>query len=143
MNGVDSIANVLSSFAKSNRQIPITIYATEDAWKRGTGEQDVSRGIYVEGKVEGQPTKISIFLPALVGNTVYHEGLHDVVPKVFGVEGINEVSRTLSKAITQDPALASELSWLTSSSSKEEPRLPLLAQPFSPRCSRVPRSLRL
>ena len=120
MNGVDSIANVLSSFAKSNRQIPITIYATEDAWKRGTGEQDVSRGIYVEGKVEGQPTKISIFLPALVGNTVYHEGLHDVVPKVFGVEGINEVSRTLSKAITQEPALASELAWFASEYDADE-----------------------
>lgn len=109
MNGVDSIANVLSSFAKSDRQIPITIYATEDAWKRGTGEQDVSRGIYVESQVEGQPTKISIFLPALVGNTVYHEGLHDVVPKVFGVEGINEVSKSLSEAILQDPTLASSL----------------------------------
>lgn len=120
MNGVDSIANVLSSFAKSNRQIPITIYATEEAWKRGTGEQDVSRGMYVEGKVEGQPTKISIFLPALVGNTVYHEGLHDVVPKVFGVEGINEVSRTLSKAITQDPALASELAWFASKYDADE-----------------------
>jgi hypothetical protein len=109
MNGVESISNVISSLSKSGRQVPVTVYATEDAWKRGTG-QPLSRGIYVpESEVEGQPSSISVFLPAIVGNTVYHEGLHDVVPKVFGTKGIETVAKRLSQAVKQDPLLAAQL----------------------------------
>jgi len=128
MNGVESISNVISSLSKSGRQIPVTVYATEDAWKRGTG-QPLSRGIYVpESEVEGQPSSISVFLPAIVGNTVYHEGLHDVVPKVFGTKGIETVAKRLSQAVKQDPLLAAQLGQFVSNYEQSDKAEEFLAE---------------
>lgn len=127
MNGVESISNVISSLSKSGRQVPVTVYATEDAWKRGTG-QPLSRGIYVESEVEGQPSSISVFLPALVGNTVYHEGLHDVVPKVFGTKGIETVAKRLSQAVEQDPLLAAQLGQFVSNYKQSDKAEEFLAE---------------
>lgn len=127
MNGVESISNVISSLSKSGRQVPVTVYATEDAWKRGTG-QPLSRGIYVESEVEGQPSSISVFLPALVGNTVYHEGLHDVVPKVFGTKGIETVAKRLSQAVKQDPLLAAQLGQFVSNYEQSDKAEEFLAE---------------
>lgn len=128
MNGVESISNVISSLSKSGRQVPVTVYATEDAWKRGTG-QPLSRGIYVpESEVEGQPSSISVFLPALVGNTVYHEGLHDVVPKVFGTKGIETVAKRLSQAVKQDPLLAAQLGQFVSNYKQSDKAEEFLAE---------------
>ena len=128
MNGVESISNVISSLSKSGRQVPVTVYATEDAWKRGTG-QPLSRGIYVpESEVEGQPSSISVFLPAIVGNTVYHEGLHDVVPKVFGTKGIETVAKRLSQAVKQDPLLAAQLGQFVSNYEQSDKAEEFLAE---------------
>jgi hypothetical protein len=127
MNGVESISNVISSLSKSGRHVPVTVYATEDAWKRGTG-QPLSRGIYVESEVEGQPSSISVFLPAIVGNTVYHEGLHDVVPKVFGTQGIETVAKRLSQAVKQDPLLAAQLGQFVSNYEQSDKAEEFLAE---------------
>jgi hypothetical protein len=113
-NGFESVANVISSFAKEGLNVEVEAINTEDEWNKATmdpatGEsQKLSRGLYYQRGQEGAPSKIVLFAPALLGNTVYHEGIHEIVPQAFGQEGVNKVAKALSKAIRQDETLNSK-----------------------------------
>jgi hypothetical protein len=113
-NGFESVANVISSFAKEGLNVEVEAINTEDEWNKATmdpatGEsQKLSRGLYYQRGQEGAPSRIVLFAPALLGNTVYHEGIHEIVPQAFGQEGVNKVAKALSKAIRQDETLNSK-----------------------------------
>jgi hypothetical protein len=113
-DGFESVANVISSFAKEGLNVEVEAINTEDEWNKATMDpttgkpEKLSRGLYYQRGQEGAPSKIVLFAPALLGNTVYHEGIHEIVPQAFGQEGINKVAKALSKAIRQDEALNSK-----------------------------------
>jgi len=110
-DGFESVANVISSFAKEGLNVEVEAINTEDEWNKATmdpttGEpQKLSRGLYYQRGQEGAPSKIVLFAPALLGNTVYHEGIHEIVPQAFGQEGINKVAKALASGIKRDPGL--------------------------------------
>ncbi len=110
-DGFESVANVISSFAKEGLNVEVEAINTEDEWNKATmdpttGEpQKLSRGLYYQRGQEGAPSKIILFAPALLGNTVYHEGIHEIVPQAFGQEGINKVAKALASGIKRDPGL--------------------------------------
>ena len=108
-NGFESISNVISSFAKEGLNVDIEVVYTREAWAAATKaqgkEQEASRGLHYIRNEQGQPSKIILFAPALVGNTVYHEGIHDIVPQAFGQEGVNKVAKAFLNSLKQDPSL--------------------------------------
>jgi hypothetical protein len=110
-DGFESVANVISSFAKEGLNVEVEAINTEDEWNKATmdpttGEpQKLSRGLYYQRGQQGAPSKIVLFAPALLGNTVYHEGIHEIVPQAFGQEGINKVAKALASGIKRDPGL--------------------------------------
>ena len=110
-NGFESVANVISSFAKEGLNVEIEAINTEDEWNKATMDpttgkpEKLSRGLYYQRGQEGAPSKIILFAPALLGNTVYHEGIHEIVPQAFGQEGINKVAKALASGIKRDPGL--------------------------------------
>jgi hypothetical protein len=110
-NGFESVANVISSFAKESLNVEVEAINTEDEWNKATMDpttgkpEKLSRGLYYQRGQEGAPSKIILFAPALLGNTVYHEGIHEIVPQAFGQEGINKVAKALASGIKRDPGL--------------------------------------
>jgi hypothetical protein len=108
-NGFESIANVISSFAKEGLNVDIEVVYTPEAWTAATKaqgkEQEASRGLHYMRNEQGQPSKIILFAPALLGNTVYHEGIHDIVPQAFGQEGVNKVAKAFLNSLKQSPNL--------------------------------------
>ena len=108
-NAFETTANVISSFAKEGLNVDIEVVYTKEAWAAATKaqgkEQDASRGLHYMRNEQGQASKIILFAPALLGNTVYHEGIHDIVPQAFGQEGVNKVAKAFLKSLKQDPNL--------------------------------------
>jgi hypothetical protein len=110
-DGFESVANVISSFAKEGLNVEVEAINTEDEWNKATMDpttgkpEKLSRGLYYQRGQEGAPSKIVLFAPALLGNTVYHEGIHEIVPQAFGQEGINKVAKALASGIKRDPGL--------------------------------------
>jgi hypothetical protein len=110
-NGFESVANVISSFAKEGLNVEVEAINTEDEWNKATMDpttgkpEKLSRGLYYQRGQEGAPSKIVLFAPALLGNTVYHEGIHEIVPQAFGQEGVNKVAKALASGIKRDTGL--------------------------------------
>jgi hypothetical protein len=83
-------------------------YGLDENGKRYTEEKarkvvDESRGLYLGGG-KGK-TNIALFVPHLLANTAYHEGLHEVIPAVFGQEGINKLFNGIRRSLLSNPVL--------------------------------------
>ena len=67
-----------------------------------------TRGVYL-GRNQDGVTNVAILMPAMVANTGYHEGLHDVIPYVFGDVEISKIARAMAKATKSSARLSDKM----------------------------------
>jgi len=117
----ESITNIVKAINALGKKIDVSLFYTKESLvdylmnygldengKRYTEEKarkvvDESRGLYLGGG-KGK-TNIALFVPHLLANTAYHEGLHEVIPAVFGQKGVNILFNGIRRSLLSNPLL--------------------------------------
>lgn len=107
LDGLDSIQKVAQFMHNNGRDVNIVTHTDADSYKKATGLENVTRGYYIAE--EGNSSQIHVFVPAMLSNTAYHEGIHEVLPEVLGTEGTRRLGRRLWNVIRGDKALLRQM----------------------------------
>jgi hypothetical protein len=121
----DSVSNVINSLTKAGKKVNVKVFyskASMEDWLGSIGEKpEAARGIYVPpGSENKNEITIGLLAPALVSNTAYHEGLHSIVPAVFGEDGIKRLFKVLMNKLSKSDALGEYLRDFASSEQYQE-----------------------
>jgi hypothetical protein len=104
--GIQSIQNVIDSFAKSNIDVNFVAHTTPESMQEQTGQ--LERGVHISYK-DGKPSEIHVYIPSLLSNTAYHEAIHEIIPRTMGADGVNSLADKLKRAVKRDPQLQARM----------------------------------
>ena len=120
----DSVSNVIKSLTKAGKKVNVKVFyskASMEDWLGSIGEKpEAARGLYVLNTKNKNEVTIGLLAPALVSNTTYHEGLHSIVPAVFGEDGIKRLFKVLMNKLSKSDALGEYLRDFASSEQYQE-----------------------
>lgn len=104
--GIQSIQNVIDSFSKSGVDVNFVAHTTPESMQEQTGQ--LERGVHISYK-DGKPSEVHVYIPSLLSNTVYHEAIHEIIPRTMGAEGVNSLANKLKRAVKRDPQLQARM----------------------------------
>ena len=107
LDGLDSIQKVAQFMHNNGRDVNIVTHTDANSYKKATGLENVTRGYYIAE--EGNSSQIHVFAPAMLSNTAYHEGIHEILPSILGAEGTRSLGRRLWNVIKGDKALLRQM----------------------------------
>ena len=103
LDGIQSLQNVVNFMVNNGRDVNVVAHTNADSFKNATGLDRISRGYYIS-ETDGA-NQIHVFVPAMMSNTGYHEGIHEILPEVIGPEGVKKLGSRLWQAVKGDKGL--------------------------------------